>query len=95
MIKKLHDRVKKLMIRNEQLCNLLIDAGIRLPSECGNVKKFRGTKIWSNRITPEQAKKLLKKESMFIQLLIYYLFIYLHIQDINIKSFSEMVVKTH
>ncbi|GJQ87563.1 hypothetical protein Trydic_g4830 [Trypoxylus dichotomus] len=61
-IKKLHDRVRKLVIRNEQLCNLLIDAGIKLPSECGNVKKFKGTKIWSNRITPEQAKKLLKKE---------------------------------
>ncbi|KAK9710240.1 Helix-loop-helix DNA-binding domain [Popillia japonica] len=62
IIKKLHDRVKRLVIRNEQLCNLLVDAGIRLPSECGNVKKFRGTKVWSNRITPEQAKKLLKKE---------------------------------
>lgn len=62
-IKRLYERIKKLILRNEQLCSLLKDAGIKVPSECGNVKNFKKAKPWSNRITPEQAKLLAEKEN--------------------------------
>lgn len=62
-IKKLYERIKKLILRNEQLCSLLKDAGIRVPSECGVVKNFKKSKPWSNRISPEQAKILAEKEN--------------------------------
>ncbi|KAJ8920342.1 hypothetical protein NQ315_012004 [Exocentrus adspersus] len=61
IIKKLQDRVKKLLVRNEQLSNLLRDAGISVPSVCGTIKKFKKT-LWSRRITPEQAEKFRKNE---------------------------------
>ncbi|XP_022901295.2 SUN domain-containing protein 2-like [Onthophagus taurus] len=61
-IKKLRDQIKKLLIRNEQLCNLLKDAGIRYPSECGLVK-FKTPKKWANKITQDQAKALADKEA--------------------------------
>lgn len=60
-IRKLCQRIKKLLTRNEQLSKLLQDAGIRVPSECGSVKKFKDRKKWANKITPEQAKIIVEK----------------------------------
>ncbi|GLV38305.1 hypothetical protein CBL_05235 [Carabus blaptoides fortunei] len=57
-IKHLHERVRKLVVRNEQLANLLHDAGIKVPSECGGVRTFREPLLWSNRITAERAEVL-------------------------------------
>lgn len=62
-IKKLWDRIKKLLLRNEQLTILLKDAGIAVPSEYGKIKKFKKSLLWSNRISAEQVKILSKKES--------------------------------
>lgn len=62
-IKRLSERIKKLILRNEQLCSLLKDAGIKVPSECGSVKNFKKAKPWANRISPEQAKSLAEKEN--------------------------------
>lgn len=62
-IKRLSDRIKKLILRNEQLSNLLKDAGISIPSECGRVKKIRKALPWSNKISPEEAKILAAKAS--------------------------------
>ncbi|KAF5271860.1 hypothetical protein FQA39_LY08000 [Lamprigera yunnana] len=59
---QLYGRVKKMLVRNEQLCNLLKDAGIKIPSEYGNVKHFRNPLQWANKITTEQAKKFEKEE---------------------------------
>lgn len=56
IIKKLQDRVKKLLVRNEQLSNLLRDAGITVPSVCGTIKRFKKKPLWSERISPEQAE---------------------------------------
>lgn len=52
-----------MIVRNEQLSTLLKDAGIKVPSECGNVKGFKKTRPWSNRISAEQAKVLAEKEN--------------------------------
>lgn len=62
VIKKLQDRVKKLLLRNEQLTNLLSTTGIKIPSECGVVKKCRKTHKFSNAISADQQTKLLQKE---------------------------------
>ncbi|KAF5298912.1 hypothetical protein FQR65_LT09565 [Abscondita terminalis] len=62
-IKTLCARVKKLLLRNEQLSNLLRDAGIKIPSAYGSVKHFRNSFQWGNKITQEQAN-LLKKEEL-------------------------------
>lgn len=61
IIKKLEDRIKKLLVRNEELANLLKNAGIRVPSAFGYVKKFRRTYKLSSRITQDQAE-ILQKE---------------------------------
>lgn len=61
-IKKLYERIKKLLTRNEQLSNLLKDAGITVPSECGKIK-FKKPLPWANKISPEQAKVLSKNEN--------------------------------
>ncbi|KAI4460984.1 helix-loop-helix dna-binding domain [Holotrichia oblita] len=60
IIKKLHDRVKRLVIRNEQLCNLLIDAGIRLPSSVEMLKNLEVQKYEENE-TKKPKKKLQNK----------------------------------
>ncbi|KAF2895423.1 hypothetical protein ILUMI_10751 [Ignelater luminosus] len=62
-IKALYERIKKLLTRNEQLSNLLRDAGIRIPTEYGSIKNFKEPLRWSNKITPEQAKELAEKEA--------------------------------
>ncbi|KAK4876475.1 hypothetical protein RN001_012897 [Aquatica leii] len=62
-IKTLYSRIKKLLLRNEQLCNLLKDAGIKIPSDYGSLKNFRQSLHWANKITPEQAKKLENEET--------------------------------
>ncbi|KAK5645083.1 hypothetical protein RI129_006383 [Pyrocoelia pectoralis] len=61
-IKLLYGRVKKLLLRNEQLSNLLKDAGIKIPSAYGSVKNFKEPLRWANKITQEQAKELQKEE---------------------------------
>lgn len=63
VIKKLQDRVKKLLLRNEQLASLLSTTGIKIPSECGVVKKSKKIHKLSNTISAEQQTKLLQKES--------------------------------
>lgn len=62
-IKALYERIKKLLSRNEQLSNLLRDAGIRIPTEYGSIKNFKEPLRWSNKITSEQAKELAEKEA--------------------------------
>lgn len=62
-IKRLSDRIKKLILRNEQISNLFKDAGISIPSECGRVKKYKKALPWSNKISPKQAKILAAKEN--------------------------------
>lgn len=49
-------------MRNEQLSNLLRDAGITVPSVCGTIKKFKKKPLWSGKISPEQAE--LQKNEM-------------------------------
>ncbi|KAJ3642870.1 hypothetical protein Zmor_025619 [Zophobas morio] len=61
--RKLHDRIRRLLSKNEQLCALLREAKISIPPGCVFVKKFRNPLFWSNRILPEQAKILQKKEA--------------------------------
>lgn len=63
VVKKLQDRVKKLLLRNEQLASLLSTTGIKIPSECGVVKKSKKTHKFLNAISAEQQTKLLQKES--------------------------------
>ncbi|CAG9859115.1 unnamed protein product [Phyllotreta striolata] len=48
-VKKLQDRIKKLILRNEQLTSLFREAGITLPKVVGPIKKFRKPGLWSNR----------------------------------------------
>ncbi|KAL1491055.1 hypothetical protein ABEB36_011708 [Hypothenemus hampei] len=62
VIKKLEDRIKKLLLRNEQLTNLLRGTGIKIPSECGTVKKFKKPLKYSNAISKEKQKKVLQAE---------------------------------
>lgn len=62
-IRKLQERIKKLLTRNEQLANLLQTAGIRVPSECGTVKSFNHNKKWASKITPEIAENIVKRLS--------------------------------
>lgn len=61
-VKKLQERIKKLLIRNEQLTCLFKNAGIKPPTVVGTVKRFRKKGIWSNRF-PQQSKDLQKKET--------------------------------
>ncbi|XP_031339353.1 uncharacterized protein LOC116167898 [Photinus pyralis] len=60
-VKMLYGRVKKLLLRNEQLCKLLKDASITIPSGYG-VKNFKDPRRWANRITQEEAKEFQKEE---------------------------------
>ncbi|RZB40490.1 proteoglycan 4-like, partial [Asbolus verrucosus] len=60
--KKLQERIKRLLSKNEHLCSLLRDAKITIPPGCAIVKKFRSPLSWSNKILPDQAKFLQKKE---------------------------------
>ncbi|XP_050310129.1 uncharacterized protein LOC126746072 [Anthonomus grandis grandis] len=61
VLKKLQDRVKKLLLRNEQLAGLLKNAGIKVPAECGAVKKVKKAPKYANNISPEQAKEFQKE----------------------------------
>lgn len=70
----MYGRVKKLLIRNEQLSKLLQDAGIRVPSECGIVKKFRDGKKWAHKFTQEQAKLLAEKHESQSKYFCFYCF---------------------
>lgn len=60
-LRRLHERVDKLLARNEQLSRLLQAAGIKAPSECGTVTDFRPKKKWSDKISPEVARGLALK----------------------------------
>ncbi|XP_023018618.2 uncharacterized protein [Leptinotarsa decemlineata] len=62
LVNKLQERIKKLIVRNEQLSNLLKDAKISIPKEVGNVKTFTGKLPWSKKISPAQAKLFQKNE---------------------------------
>lgn len=66
-IQKLYERIKKLLARNEQLTNLLKDAGITVPSEREKVK-FKKPLPWTNKVSPEQAKILSKNENQSKQI---------------------------
>ncbi|XP_044272170.1 probable serine/threonine-protein kinase nek3 [Tribolium madens] len=59
--KKLQERIKKLLSKNEQLCTLLREAKIPIPPGC-SLRKFKPPFLWCNKIMPEQAKLLQKKE---------------------------------
>ncbi|KAH0821588.1 hypothetical protein GEV33_001203 [Tenebrio molitor] len=60
--RKLQERIKRLLSKNEQLSSLLRDAKITIPPGCAIVRKFKNPLYWSNRILPEQAKILQKRE---------------------------------
>ncbi|KAG5890128.1 hypothetical protein JTB14_027795 [Gonioctena quinquepunctata] len=62
IVKKLQKRIKKLLVRNEQLNNLLRDAEISVPTVVGTVRKFPRKLPWSKRISPDQAKIFQKNE---------------------------------
>ncbi|XP_066157090.1 mucin-3A-like [Euwallacea fornicatus] len=62
VIKKLQERVKKLLLRNEHLASLLKTTGIKIPSECGVVKKLKSRRKYINVISKEQEAKMLQKE---------------------------------
>lgn len=61
-IKKLYERINKLLSRNELLNNLLKNAGIKAPKEYG-FKKISPTKKWSQKISPNLANILAQKEA--------------------------------
>ncbi|XP_064211311.1 mucin-2 [Tribolium castaneum] len=60
-LKKLQERIRKLLSKNEQLCALLREAKITIPPGC-SLRKFKPPFNWCNKIMPEQAKILQKKE---------------------------------
>lgn len=65
IIKKLHERVRRLLYRNELLAKLLHDAGIKIPKFVGSVgiiKNIIRNYRWKNNFSPEQAKLLSKAE---------------------------------
>lgn len=60
-IKELNVRIVYLTTRNEQLANLLKDANISIPSECGGQISDK-TKKWSGKITPQKADEINKSK---------------------------------
>lgn len=54
-------RIVYLTTRNEQLANLLKDANISIPSECGGQISDK-TKKWSGKITPQKADEINKSK---------------------------------
>ncbi|XP_018320327.1 putative uncharacterized protein DDB_G0282133 isoform X2 [Agrilus planipennis] len=61
-IKRLNERIDKLLARSDQLCNFIKDAGIKVPKVYGAIIETSSKLRWSNKISPELAKKLAKKE---------------------------------
>ncbi|CAG9768002.1 unnamed protein product [Ceutorhynchus assimilis] len=62
LIKKLEDRVKKLLLRNEQLSKCLSKAGIKAKSESGTAKRNKKPPKYANAISGEQQAEFLQKE---------------------------------
>ncbi|XP_076250544.1 uncharacterized protein LOC143190251 isoform X2 [Rhynchophorus ferrugineus] len=61
IIKKLQDRIKKLLVRNEQLSNLLKNAGITVPREYSAVKKFSRRYKDAYKLSEDQVKAVQKE----------------------------------